>query len=236
MLVLVSPTKTQKSAQGESTRDSLFADKTQDLLSVLQSFSPEDLKKRMKVSDKIAQTVHNNYQSFDESNIAIQCYQGSSFKAMQEDLWTQDDKDYAQEHLHILSALYGLVRPYDSIGFYRLDFLNDFDPKLYPYWTDAVTDYLNTINKPVVSLASQEYTKMIDENKLNQDLIKIDFKESTDKGFVSKSTYAKIARGKATQYIIKNKIKSLESLKEMTFDDYRYNHDLSSKNTLIFSR
>ena len=190
----------------------------------------------MKISDKLSLSVYNNIQSHSKENIAINTYQGSSFKAMNTDTWSNEDHQYAQEHLAILSALYGLVRPYDTIGFYRLDFLMKFEIDLYVFWQDKITSYLNKKNTPIINLASQEYTEMIDMNQLTVPIYKVDFKETGPKGFVSKSTYAKIARGTATKLIIQNKIQSIDELKRMEFDSYRYNEAESNDNTLIFTR
>lgn len=233
MLVLVSPTKTQNVYPGESINDSSFMKSQQKILKVLQSYDYEDLKKNMKISDKIATALLENLNNFDESNIAVHTYQGASFKPLDVDSW---DKEYAQDHFGILSALYGIVKPFNPIGLYRLDFLMTFDINLYDEWQDQITDYLNLQNKTIVSLASQEYEKMILTDKLINDFIRLDFKEHVDGKYVTKSTYAKTARGKAANHIIANKIQSIEDLKEMSFDNYKFNKDLSSATEIIFTR
>lgn len=236
MLVLVSPTKTQKEFKGESQSDSLFTVKSNQVLKILKSYSIKDLQKNMKLSDKLSESVYHGIQNHTKENIAINTYRGSSFNAMETTTWSDDDHRYAQDHLGILSALYGIVRPFDTIGLYRLDFLMKFKLDLYDHWQATITDYLNTKGMPILNLASQEYTRMINEKLLEVPLVKMDFKESSDKGFVSKSTYAKIARGHATQLIIKNRIQSIEAIKSLEFDNYSYNESLSDDSTLIFTR
>lgn len=233
MLVLVSPTKTQKPFPGESISDSLFNEQTETILSTLQSYSYEDLKTKMKISDKIATALHLNLNQFNETNIAINTYQGASFKPLQNETW---DQQYAQEHFGILSALYGLVKPFQTIGLYRLDFLVDFDYSLYDLWKPKITDYLNKQNKTVISLASLEYEKMISKDDLTVDMIRLDFKEEVDGKFVTKSTYAKTARGKAANYIITHQLQNPNEIKEMSFDDYKYNQSLSTEKEYIFTR
>ncbi len=236
MLVLVSPTKTQKEFKGESQSDSLFTVKSNQVLKILKSYSIKDLQKNMKLSDKLSESVYEAIQNHTKENIAIKTYKGSSFNAMEIDSWNEEDHAYAQDHLGVLSALYGIVRPFDTIGLYRLDFLNTFKLDLYDHWQDTVTDYLNSKRMPILNLASQEYTKMINEKLLEVPFVKMDFKESSDKGFVSKSTYAKIARGHATQLIIKNRIQSIDEIKLLEFDNYSYNESLSDDSNIIFTR
>ena len=236
MLVLVSPTKTQKEFKGESTDDSLFNDYSNELLSILKKYEQDELQSVMKISAKLSQSVFDNIQNHTKENIAINTYKGSSFNALDTHSWSDEDYLYAQEHLYILSALYGLLRPLDTIGLYRLDFLMNFEIDPYSYWQNLITDHLNDRAMPIINLASQEYSKMFHEKNLKVPLIRVDFKELTDKGYVSKSTYAKIARGKCTQLIIKNKIQSLHDLKQIEFDDYRYNKALSDESNFIFTR
>lgn len=233
MFVLVSPTKTQKKYPGESINDSSFISSKQKILEILQSYSYEDIKKKMKISDKLATTLLDNLQNFEESNIAVHTYQGASFRPLDVSSW---DKDYAQDHFGILSALYGIVKPFQNIGLYRLDFLMPFDLPLYHEWQTQITDYLNRKDKVIVSLASQEYEKMILTDKLNKDFIRLDFKEHEEGKYITKSTYAKTARGMAANYIISNKITSIHDLKEMTFDGYEFNKEISTDKEYIFTR
>lgn len=233
MLVLISPTKTQKEHFKESQNDSLFFESKEQILKTLQSLSYDELKKDMKISDKITEALYYNLQNFKEENVAIYTYQGASFKPLEVDEW---DTDYAQAHLGILSALYGLVLPFQTIGLYRLDFLVKFELNLYDIWQSQITNYLNQQNKTIVSLASQEYEKMILKEDLSVPMIRLDFKEEVDGKFISKSTYAKTARGNATNHIIKNKISDIEDLKQMTFDDYSFNPSLSTDTEFVFTR
>ncbi|HKM23352.1 MAG TPA: peroxide stress protein YaaA [Erysipelothrix sp.] len=233
MLVLVSPTKTQKTYPGESLNDSPFKHIQSEILDVLQSYSYDQLKSNMKISDKLTEALHNNLQNFKEENIAVHTYQGASFRPLQLDLW---DRSYAQDHFAILSALYGLVKPYQAIGLYRLDFLVKFDLKLYDVWKDHITQYLNACNKTIISLASQEYEGMIHINQLTVPFIRLDFKEAVGDQFIAKSTYAKTARGNAANTIIINKIQTTNELKEMSFDGYTFNPDLSSESEFIYTR
>ncbi len=234
MLVLIAPTKTQKEVHTDKKlSEPLFISHTGKIINHIQTFDYETLKRNMKVSDKIATEVHRNYQSISHSNPAVLTYQGSSFKQMNPELW---DAHYVQDHLVILSALYGMLRPYDAIAFYRLDFLMKIDFDLYAYWQDTITKALNDRGKPILNLASLEYARMIDKDQLSVPFYTLDFKEIIDNKPVSKSTYAKIARGKMVDYILNHKVNTLDTLKTIVIDEYRYDEKLSSSTTLIFSR
>ncbi len=233
MLVLVSPTKTQKAYPGESLNDSSFVAQKDTILKTLQSYSYDELKTNMKISDAITKNLHENLQDYKEDNLAVYTYQGASFRPLDPASW---DVEYAQNHLGILSALYGLVKPFQAIGLYRLDFMVKFDYKLVDIWKDPITNYLNKENKTIVSLASKEYESMIDFDALKTPFIRLQFKESQGDTYVIKSTYAKTARGNAANIIIKNKISDIESLKALSFDDYQYNEQESSEYEYVYTR
>ena len=233
MFVLVSPTKTQKPYPGESLSGSLFNDTKNDILDHLQTYSYDELKSNMKISDKLTTALYDNLQSFDETHIAVNTYLGASFRPLESDTW---DLEYAQEHFGILSALYGLVKPFQTIGFYRLDFLVPFKVNLYDMWRQQVTDYLNQQNKTLISLASLEYEAMILKDQLKLPLIRLDFKDDVNGKYVTKSTYAKTARGIAANEIIKNQIQTTDQLKQLAIDGYTFNSDLSTETEYIFTR
>ncbi len=110
---------------------------------------------------------------------------------------------------------------------------------LYDFWRDKVTDYINNElkdNELIVNLASQEYFKAIDRNKLQNPVVDIVFKEFKNDELKVISIYAKIARGLMTRFIIQNNIKTKEELKLFNKDGYQFDLDLSNENTLVFTR
>lgn len=236
MLILVSPTKTQKENPSGQCADSLFPTIKTSILTKLQQFSQQEIKNKMKVSDKIAEHVYNNYQNFNETTPALLSYQGSSFKNMNIDQWSKRDFQEANERLYILSALYGLSRCHSAVGQYRLDFLMKVDLDLYRIWKDPITNYLNELKQPILNLASSEYSAMIDIKKLTVPMITIDFKEQIGDNYKTKSTYAKIARGKMVSILIQKQIRSFDEIKKICFDQYEFNSDLSDETTFVFSR
>ncbi|QIK68907.1 YaaA family protein [Erysipelothrix sp. HDW6C] len=236
MLVLFSPTKTQKEAPSDQPAKRFFPEITERILSEMQAYDVDDLKRIYRVSDKIAQAAHHNFATFQEHHIAIQSYQGSTFKNMNTNEWSQVDHDYANKHLLILSALYGLVSPNSRIGLYRLDFLTKTTLRLYDLWQVPVTQALNAMTQPILNLASKEYVEMIDTNNLTVPFVSIDFRETVGSEVVVKATYAKIARGKMASQVIKQRITNFEDLKKISFDDYVYNESLSNQSLYVFTR
>ena len=234
MIVLLSPTKTQKETKvGLDLSKPTFYDKSQHLVNVLSKFNSDDFKERMKLSDTLASKTEELYSNFDESNRAIDTYQGAVFKALKaNDL----DQTYLNDHLFIFSALYGILKPNDEVSMYRLDYLTKLDFDLYEYWGDDLSNHLNQTNKTLINLASLEFSKTLNQDILKNKMITIDFKEEVDGKFVSKSTYAKVARGTMAHLILKNKIRDLKQIKDIEFDSYRYNVNLSSNTHFVFTR
>ena len=236
MKIIVSPTKTQKRTSIKVDSTSFRPELTTSIWNLISKFSVQEIIQNYKVSEKLAQSIKDELSTFDSSSIAIQTYLGSSFKNMNLNNWSTEDYDYAQEHLVILSALYGVVKPMDGITLYRLDFNTKTEISLYDSWRGHITDYFNEVGQDIISLASEEYEKMIDTKNLKVKIVKVQFLESTPKGYVSKATYAKIARGKMVDLIIKNRIDSYDELIKLKFDNYSYSEDLSNSNLITFLR
>lgn len=234
MIVLISPTKTQKALNSEdSAQDLLFPAKKDKLVKKLQKLSSEQLQREMKISDKLSIQTHQNYQNFHEVYTAIDTYYGLSFKYLNSPAWSSAMRSYAQDHLLIFSALYGLVRPLDRVALYRLDLIHDCGLQLYDYWNSSLTDYLNRQNKMLLDLSSKEYSKLISWENLNSPYLRIDFLEADGK---NRSSYAKILRGKFAHHILKEKIQNFSELKKIVIDDYIYQEDLSSSNHYVFMK
>lgn len=237
MITIVSPTKTQilSGVVNESTTPD-FLNVSGKILETLNNLSIFEIQERFKVSSKIANEVYSFYQNFKLDTTAIYSYTGISFKNMQANEWNTEDLNFANHNLRILSALYGVLKPLDTISRYRLDFNTQLNIDLYDLWKPLITEYFNNRSEPVLSLASKEFELMIDFSNLRVPFIKVDFYEYTDNKYVNKATYSKIARGKLTNLIIKGKIDSIEKLKEITFDNYIYNTSLSDEKNIVFTR
>ena len=148
--------------------------------------------------------------------------------------FSEEDFSFAQEHLRILSGLYGLLRPMDMIQPYRLEMgiklKNKRGKNLYEFWGDKITNALNEIalGQPVINLASNEYFKAVKKKKLKSNLISPVFKEYKDGTYKNIGIFSKQARGLMTDFIIRNKVEDPEVLK--TFNEGRYEYSESKSN------
>ena len=217
MKIIIAPAKVMKTkyAKIEQT-ELLFLKKTKQLHNYLKRYSINELHDNMKISFKMAETVYNYYHDSYDSTPAIYCYQGTVLKQLNLSSYQNEDFDYLDKYLNIMSAYYGILKYNTGITPYRLDMKTE-------YFKDE--DYL-------ISLASKEFTKMIN----HPNLINIDFVENKAGKLVRNSMYIKQARGKMLDIMVKNKIVSLEELKKITFDDYYYDHNLSTNDNYIFIR
>ncbi len=236
MICLISPTKTQKHAASLFYQEPEFHQQSMDIHNTISSWSLEEILVNYKVSEKLANSIYKTNNKFEEDNRALFTYQGSSFKNMERDNWNEDDIKYAEDHLRILSAMYGILKPNDSIGLYRLDFLTKFHTNLYNLWQPTITQYLNKLKMPIINLASQEYSEMVDVSQLKVPFITISFKEIVNGKAIVKSTYAKVARGVMVKEIIQNRVDTLEELKKVSVLDYTFDSNRSTDTHFIYSR
>lgn len=152
---------------------------------------------------------------------------------------------FAQNHLRILSGLYGVLRPLDLMQPYRLEMGTSLKNKrgenLYKFWGIKITDFINhelskQKNKVLINLASNEYYKSIQPKKLNGKIITPVFKETKGNDFKVVAVYAKTARGLMSRFMIRNRIENPEDLKAFDSDGYLYNQDLSTEKEWVFTR
>jgi cytoplasmic iron level regulating protein YaaA (DUF328/UPF0246 family) len=145
----------------------------------------------------------------------------------------------------MLSGLYGVLRPLDLMQPYRLEMGTQFENKqgknLYEFWGTKITDQINkelkvSKSKYLINLASNEYFKSIQENNINAEIIVPVFKDFKNGKYKIISFYAKKARGLMTAYIIKNRLKNPQELKEFNVDGYKLSKSESSGNNFVFQR
>jgi len=157
----------------------------------------------------------------------------------------KNDVKFAQKHLRILSGLYGVLRPLDLMLPYRLEmgtkFVNKRGQNLYHFWGDSVTDVLNAeldnMKKPyVVNLASNEYFKVVNKNKLTVNTISPVFKDKKNGEYKLISFFAKKARGMMSRYIIDNRILKPADLQDFDTAGYKYNKKMSTELEPVFTR
>jgi uncharacterized protein len=172
------------------------------------------------------------------------------YQGMAVDNFETEDFDFAQEHLRILSGLYGVLRPLDLIQPYRLEMgtklahakLQDLSANtLYEFWGDKLTQSLNQQlaqleQKTIINLASNEYFSAVKPKLLQGEVITPVFKDWKNGQYKIISFYAKKARGMMASYIIKHRLQVPEKLKGFAEAGYGYNDELSKANNLVFTR
>lgn len=230
MKFVISPTKTMKAFVYPIKTKTIFS--ANEIVAYLQKLTIPEIKKIMKVNDKIAEENYMRYQNFKEVNSAIFTYTGLQYKNLDAPTLTADELTYAQNHLYILSALYGLVRPFDEIGLYRLDLTMNIKIKeksLVEYWRKPIEKQLK--NEVIVSLASKEYEDLLSED-LN--VISIKFLIEKDNKYLNQATHSKIARGLFMRECIQRKVANIEELKMIEVSGFKYDAKLSEEKIYVF--
>jgi len=250
MLIVLSPSKTldfSPISQTFSTSPDFQAE-VNDLVSVLQKKSSTQLGKLMHLSDALASLNASRYATFSQnledgqSKQALLAFKGDVYTKMDVDTYTKEDLHFAQEHLRILSGLYGLLKPLDLIQAYRLEMGTRLKTKkrasLYEFWGTKISKALNEAGqgKTLVNLASQEYFKAVDKKALKLPVVHIHFKEYKNGSYQVVGLFAKQARGLMSDYAIKNRITSPEELKGFQRERYEFAESQSSPQDWVFVR
>lgn len=246
MRIIVSPTKKMKYDDSFITEltTPVFLEKTEELKVYLQSLSYEQLKDLFQCNDKIAKENYDRFESMNldnASSIALLSYDGIAFQYMAPHIFTKQQLNYIRTHLRILSAFYGVVRPFDRITPYRLEMqakLNaPFAKTLYEFWKDLLYQEVMDESGVVLNLASNEYSKAIKPYmKENEVWIDVVFGEFKGNKVIEKGVYVKMARGEMVRYMAENNIEDVEQIKLFNHLGYQYNEELSSKTKYVFIR
>lgn len=253
MIITLSPAKLQDFESAVTTKlksKPLFEKNAEELNNELKNLSAEEIGKLMSINSKMVIDVYQRIQAFDiprtPQKQAALAYNGIAYKGLDAETFSDTDWNFAQDHLLHLSGLYGALRPLDLIKPYRLEFIiklaNNKGSNLYDYWLDVLTNYfskrLNEDDKTWLNVASNEYSKAINKKMLPKGtkIINAIFKEETANGPKVKVVYAKKARGMMARYIIENKIKKSDDVKNFDTEGYSYNPSLSTESDWVFVR
>lgn len=250
MITIISPAKTLD--WNESLIDTYtkpdFEKEVKELVSIMKKKKTKDIKTLMNLSDNLAQLNHDRYQYFDDDSSvenakqALLAFKGDVYTRIDVENFSEDDFEYAQRHLRILSGLYGLLKPLDLIQPYRLEMgtrlKNKKGKDLYGFWGTKIAEALDAASDDgvVVNLASQEYFKAVDQKKLKAEVISPVFKEYRDGTYKIIGIFAKQARGLMTDFIIKNRINDPDKLKIFQAEGYEYCEKLSKEKEWVFIR
>ena len=254
MLIVVSPAKTLDYDSPLLTeRHTLpeFIEHSAELIDVCKKLSPQDIAQLMKVSDKIAGLNVARFAQwstqfdFDNSRQAIFAFKGDVYTGLDAESLSEDDLEYAQNHLRMLSGLYGLLKPLDLMQPYRLEMgtklANPRGTNLYQFWGNIITDKINQTLKEqgeevLINLASNEYFKAVKPKAVAGDVVTPVFKDCKNGQYKVISFYAKKARGMMARYIIENKIESVQELQNFDTAGYYYVPAESTATELVFKR
>jgi len=254
MLIVISPAKTLDYETPPKTKVFTTPDylnHSQRLINRLRNFSSLDISDLMNVSAKIADLNFDRYESwkkpFTQKNAkqAVLAFKGDVYTGLDAATFNAADFKFAQNHLRVLSGLYGLLRPLDLMQPYRLEMgtrlKTDVGKNLYEFWGSDITEGLNKQLKKIksdtlINLASNEYFKSVKPKELNAEIITPAFKEFKNGDYKMIGIYAKKARGLLSRYIIQNKLSDPEDIKLFNEDGYKFNKKLSKDTNWVFTR
>jgi len=228
-----------------------FVSQSAELIGVLKHKTPAQISQLMDLSDNLAALNVARYEAwrprFIQKNTkqAVLAFNGDVYEGLDAKSLKLKDLEWAQDHVCILSGLYGVLRPLDWMQPYRLEMgtalANSRGQNLYHFWGDGIAQHLNkqlaTHKTPVViNLASQEYFKAVDRKVLNGRVIECVFEDYKGGKYKVISFFAKRARGLLARYAIEKKIQNPEKLKDFKVEGYAYAASESDDNRLVFRR
>lgn len=214
MKIILSPSKTMdlKKKTTNNLSKPQFWNESEHLRSILKSDSLDEIQTRFKTSDRLSKEVFSFFQEDFPSKAAIATYKGQVFSNLDYESFNAEEKAYAQEHLRILSALYGVLKPLDAIKPYRLDFIVPFPFNLYDFWYEKINEIAGK-DEMIINLASKEFSQLIDE----RNLFHIHFVNQDGK---SPSMMVKKARGQFARKVIEKQCTKLQEIRDLRIDGF----------------
>ncbi|KUM41523.1 peroxide stress protein YaaA [Pseudomonas sp. EpS/L25] len=254
MLMVISPAKTlDYDTPPHTSRHTLpqHLEHAGELIEELRALTPGDVAKLMGVSDRIAALNVARFGSWtpeftpENAKQAILAFKGDVYTGLAADDFEDDDFDFAQGHLRMLSGLYGLLRPLDLMQPYRLEmgskFANARGKDLYAFWGERISEWLNADlaaqgDDVLLNLASNEYFSAVRRRQLQARVVDVDFRDLKNGDYKIISFYAKKARGLMARYVIKRRITQVADLRDFAEQGYAYSEERSTADKLVFLR
>lgn len=254
MIIVLAPAKGQEFANSPTIKKRtipVHLASSEILISELQKLDSTALQRLMAISDQIANLNIERYHAFTtpfntkNAKQALFVFKGDVYNGLNAEQFSNDDLDYAQDHLRILSGLYGVLRPLDLIQPYRLEMktnlMNPRGANLYQFWSDTITESINSTldkhsDKSLINLASNEYIKAIKPKLLTGRLINVQFKETKNGKTRVVAVFAKRARGMMARYIVKNRIETPADIMQFDLAGYRFSESDSDEKQMTFVR
>jgi cytoplasmic iron level regulating protein YaaA (DUF328/UPF0246 family) len=254
MLMILSPAKriqTNRTFPDMEWTVPDFLDASEKLVDILRKYQQKDLEKLMNINPDLARLNLERYMQWkrpftpDNAQPAILAFQGDVYQKLEAETLDHDALLFAQEHLRILSGLYGVLRPLDLMQPYRLEMGTDLTigsaGNLYEYWGHRITEALNQViqsskHQVLLNLASNEYFKSVDTKALQGMVISPVFKEFRNGKYTVFALFAKRARGLMARYVIRNRITDPRDIRLFSEEGYGYDENLSKENQPVFTR
>lgn len=257
MITLLSPSKTLKMETPEQldlrkASQPHFLSEAETLVKKMKGYSSAEIQKLMKVSEKIADLNVERFAAFetpfnaDNATPALYAFKGDVYEGLDAPSMSETSVEFANDHVRLLSGLYGLLRPLDYMQAYRLEMgrpvPNDRGKNLYEFWGDAIAERLNEEADAIgashiINLASQEYAKAVNEKALKKPMLTLHFKEKKGKNdYKVIGIYAKKARGLMTRYICDEQATEPGALMGFDREGYSYAADMSDEANMVFVR
>lgn len=254
MLFLISPAKAldyETPPHVKAHSQPLFVEQSAELIGVLQQQSPQQIAELMHLSDKLAALNAARYEAWSptftakNAKQAVLAFDGDVYGGLDAKTLSADELDWLQQHLCILSGLYGVLRPLDWMQPYRLEMGTRLKTargaNLYAFWGSRIADYLNERaaadkSPVVVNLASEEYFKAVDLKALRPRVVSCAFEERKPAGYKIISFMAKRARGLMVRWAVQHRASTPEQLKAFDLEGYRFTPEASQPDRLVFRR
>ncbi|MBQ4278451.1 MAG: YaaA family protein [Rikenellaceae bacterium] len=254
MILLLSPAKTMDMSPaqpGIEATEPLFAAEAEDLALRMKRYSADELARILKLAPQLARQTYEQYVHFDDRATpvkqAVLAYNGAVYRSLDAPAFDAPTRAYAQVHLRIVSTLYGLLRPYDRIKQYRLNFhlrLSGMQGQsLYEFWRPRLTPLLveeaRKAGGVVINLSSREVMGAFDRNELAASVrvIDVDFKDKRPAGdYQSVRAYSKPAGGELAREAMLGRIATPEALRDFRWNRYAFNEKLSTEEHYVFTR
>jgi len=254
MLTVISPAKTlDYDTPPVTERFTLprHLDHSQELIEQLRAMRPAQISELMHLSDKLAGLNAARFGSWtptftsENAKQALLAFKGDVYTGLDAQTLTEDDLSYAQDHLRMLSGLYGLLRPLDLMQPYRLEMgtklANARGKDLYAFWGTRISEWLNEAlaeqgDDVLLNLASNEYFSAVKRSALKARVINVDFKDLKNGQHKIISFYAKKARGMMSRFVIEERISDPTQLKQFDVQGYYYSAEQSKAEHLVFLR
>ena len=272
MITIISPAKNMRKSddwknlidENELSCPKLY-EKSNEVLKHMKEYITEEIRAIMKIKENLAQLNYCRFQrmkpiscckdsksgsespKFTRKTPAIFAYDGIQYKSIAPESISKEGIEFLNEHLRIISGLYGVLRPFDMIDEYRLEMqtkvkVND-KANLYSFWNGSISGSISEDlggEGIVLNLASKEYSKTVEkyfDNKKSESKVKLitcTFKVEKSGKLKVESTASKKARGYMVRYIAENKIDDIEGVKRFDLDEFRYSEEESTEKELIF--